>query len=150
MPAGDRYVEVPTEAMVAFLRSKGFAETTRHSRREVVYERSHHVDPRYKVLVYTSIAAGRATARARGADAIRVVAIFEGGNSTRGVAKTKRVFRTGTVDGVLARVLERMREAYVVCNQRVAQAVERVLPTQRADEVDEDAETQAHRDAVDD
>lgn len=123
MPAGDRYVEVPAEAMFEFLRSKGFFLAPVHrSRREIVYERSNHIDARYKVLVYTSIAQGNARARKLGADAIRVVAIWDDGRSTRGVAKTKRVFRTGTVEGVLARVHERMREAYAVCNRRISES----------------------------
>jgi hypothetical protein len=120
---GDRFVVVPAEAMFRFLEGKGFIRTSGVSRREVVYERRHHVDPRYVVLVYTSIAAGQNTARRRGGDAIRVVAIREGdrerGETNRGVAKTKRVFRTGTVEGVLARTLERMREAYAAINERV-------------------------------
>jgi len=125
MPAGDRYVEIPAETFFAFLEGKGFFRETGRSRREVVYGRAHARDPRYRVLVYTSVAAGNARARKLGADAIRVVAIFDSPGpwgAARGVFKGKRVFRTGTVDGVLLRVLERAREAYGVCNERVKEA----------------------------
>lgn len=119
MPAGDRYVEVPAAQMFAFLRERGFVEAPHRSRREVVYERAHDVDPRFKVLVYTSIARGMAEARCLGGDAIRVVPLFDNGRpgESRPVAKKlKRVFRTGTVAGVLNRTLERMREAYAILN----------------------------------
>jgi hypothetical protein len=115
------FVSVPAETFFAFLSGKGFVRCPdgRRSRREVVYERTNHNDGRYKVLVYTSIATGRARARACGKDAIRVVAIFEDGKGySRGAAKTKRVFRTGTVEGVLERTYQRMREAYAACNRQ--------------------------------
>lgn len=132
MPAGDRFVEVPADAMFSFLESKGFTRSDPglRSRREIVYERAHAKDTRFKVLVYTSIAAGCTRARGLGADAIRVCAIFEDPNGhphsragSRGVAKTKRVFRTGTVNGVLERMIERAREAYAVCNQQISRRV---------------------------
>lgn len=117
MPAGDRFVEVPAEVMFAFLESKGFKRVTNRSHVEVVYELEHIADTRYKVVVYTSIAAGSTTARKLGADAIRVVALYEPGNERRTEARSmKRVFRTGTVEGVLERTLERMREAYKMCS----------------------------------
>lgn len=119
MPAGDRYVEVPKEAMLSFLTARGFKDAPEHSRREIVYERSHHVDPRFRVLVYTSIARGDADARGLGKDAIRVVPIFINGNHRSPIAKKlQRVFRTGSVEKVLARTLERMREAYGIINNR--------------------------------
>ena len=121
MPAGDRFVPVPAEAMFSFLEGKGFRRSEGRSRSEVVFERAHHKDPRFKVLVYTSCSAAASRARKRGADAIRVVAIFEEpGHRGTGVAKTPRVFRTGSVEGVLERVLERARACYAVCNKRVA------------------------------
>lgn len=126
MSTGDRFVVVPSEEMFRFLDSKGFVRSSNRSRREVVYERTHAKDPRFKVLVYTSIAEGRGTARARGADAIRVVAIFESHERTHGVAKLPKVLRTAPpgepaarVAHVLERVLGRMREAYAVCNRRI-------------------------------
>jgi hypothetical protein len=115
-----RFVNVPADVMRAFLESKGFEPVTNRSKREVVYERPHARDTRFKVLVYTSIANGSTTARKVGADAIRVVALFEpGGEQQPQARKFKRVFRTGTVEGVLDRTLERMREAYAKCNAGV-------------------------------
>lgn len=119
MPAGDRYVDVPAEKMIAFLQSKGFVPALNRSRREVVYERSHARDPGYRVLVYTSIAQGNMTARKLGQDAIRVCAIYEDVGRSFGVAKLPRVFRTGSVDGVLERTYQRMREAYERCTKHL-------------------------------
>jgi hypothetical protein len=122
MPAGDRFVEVPAELLAKFLESKGFERGV--FGREVVYRRRHDKDPSFVVCVYTSISANGATqARGLGQDAIRVTAYQElspDGTSTRGVAKCQRVYRTGTVQGVLERTYGRMREAYAVCNQRIA------------------------------
>ncbi len=118
MPAGDRFVEVPADAMFAFLKSKGFTESKDRSRWEVVYEFRHKQDPRYRIFVYTSFSKNQSVARGLGKDAIRVVAIFEvnEGGSGRGI-KSYRVFRTGTVDGVLERMYQRMRQAYDLCNK---------------------------------
>jgi hypothetical protein len=122
-------VEVPAEAIVTFLKSKGFAErdATKVRGNEIVYERAHRADPRYKVLVYTSVRRGATRARPVGKDAIRVCAIFEEGRvlariardgaMTRGIWKGSRVHRTGTVEGVFARMLERMRTAYEACSK---------------------------------
>lgn len=116
----ERYVEVPAETLEAFLAGKGFERTEHH--REVVYVRRHHVDSRYRILIYTSIRVGASKARKKGADAIRVCATFTPTDvraPTRGVAKLPRVYRTGTVEGVLDRVMVRAREAYTVCNRHV-------------------------------
>jgi hypothetical protein len=120
MPAGDRFVVVPAVELEAFLQAKGF-ERGRH-RTEVVYRRRHHVDPRYVVCVYTSLTDGATVARDLGADAIRVVAYQElspDGSTSRGVAKTPKILRTGSVAKILDRILDRARVAYTVCNQRV-------------------------------
>lgn len=112
-------VVVPADTLVAFLKSKGFAERDMAKVRgsEIVYERSHKADTRYKVLIYTSVRRGSTVARAAGKDAIRVCAIFEDGSYSRGVCKLPRVHRTGTVEGVLERVLGRAREAYEACSK---------------------------------
>lgn len=115
-------MEVPSGRLFSFLEEKGFSLTVKY--REVVYVRAHHRDPRYKVLVYTSVRAGDAKARGCGVDAIRVCAVFEdvdmnGAPWSKGVAKLPKVLRTGTVEGVLERVLERAREAYSVINKRL-------------------------------
>lgn len=117
-----RYVEVPAEAIFTFLESKGFARCKEPSR-EVVYQREHHRDATYMIKVYTSVAAGNAKARGNGADAIRVVAVRypkEHPWRAYGVAKLPRVYRTGSVEKVFARTLERMRDAYAVCGRKIA------------------------------
>ena len=111
------YVEVPAESILAFLTTHGFTErdASKVKGNEIVYERGHKVDSRYKVLVYTSVRRGAQRARGLGKDAIRVCAIFEQGSDSRGLCKLPRVHRTGTVEGVLGRVLSRAREAYQKC-----------------------------------
>jgi hypothetical protein len=106
------YVEVSAKALEDFLASKGFTRGVQRS--EVVYDRVHHRCPHVTVRVYTSLRDGAERARACGKDAIRVVAFRRttDGRGDRGVAKATRVFRTGTVDGVLARLYERMRSTY--------------------------------------
>lgn len=79
----------------------------------------HHRDPAVVVRVCTSVARGQAFARRRGADAIRIFVFRDDGRSSRGVAKTVRVFRADTVEGVLDRVRERAREAYAAANEYV-------------------------------
>lgn len=128
MPAGDRFVSVPAETLFAFLESKGFVRSATRSGREVVYERPHRTDSRYKVLVYTSVTVGSMMARSRGADAIRVVALFERSADANGWTysdgrKMTRIFRTGSVEAILERLLERMREAYTRCNDAIINRV---------------------------
>lgn len=120
MPTGDRFVHVPAERLEGFLAAKGFERGV--FGREVVYRRRHERDPRFVVCVYTSIREGASSARGLGEDAIRVTAFEElEGGRTRGIAKCQRVFRTGSVEKILERILERAREAYAVCNRRIAE-----------------------------
>lgn len=116
------FVEVPSERLFARLRAAGFVEQDYPRDRqsgEVVFERKHDRDSRYRILVYTSVRRGSFTARGKGADAIRVCAIYLEGFTSRGVAKLPRVHRTGTVEDVLERVIDRARRAYAVCNERI-------------------------------
>lgn len=122
-----RFVEVPAERLESFLRSKGFERKVQF--REIVYERKHEKDPSYVVKVYTSIRESSTFARPKGADAIRVCAIqIVHFGKTRGVARLPKVLRTGSVDDVLARVLERMRTAYARCNEAIKRDRPRVIP----------------------
>jgi len=131
-------VEVPAEALFAFLASKGFEKVVH--RREVVFRRRHHNDRRFVVLVYTSVREGASRARKRGADAIRVCAVFTPEDESlpsRGVAKLPKVLRTSPpgepavrIAHVLERVAERMREAYAVVNKRVVEVREMNRPRQ--------------------
>lgn len=121
------YVEVPAESIRAKLKEMGFERVFHMRCGEEVYERCHHKDGAYVVRVYSSISDGAHSARGCGQDAIRVVAlrrVVNIGNwrrpyDWRGVAKTKRVHRTGTVEGVLGRMYERAREAYAVINEQL-------------------------------
>lgn len=121
------YIDVPAEAIRAALTSAGFRLMDQEGGtiyNEEVWFRAHTGDAKFAVKVYSSVKRGATGARACGADAIRVVAIRHAPGSKdplegqwKGLWKAKRVFRTGTVDGVIARMLERMREAYLACSQ---------------------------------
>lgn len=122
------YVQVPAEQLRAKLTEMGFSLAHDSFSREEIYERTHHRNPSYFVRVYSSIERGSRSARGCGEDAIRVVALrrvrtadWHEGKQWRidGIAKTKRIHRTGTVEGVLERLHERAREAYSVINQRL-------------------------------
>lgn len=122
MPAGSRYVEVSREKMEAMLKGAGFEVHAQAKGHEVVYRRRHHADPTMWVKVYTSLSKDASAARGCGEDAIRVVLVFE--NPRTGASgclyKCPRVYRTGSEQKVLDRLLERMREAYGAGGKRVA------------------------------
>ncbi len=127
---GSRFVEVPARAIRARLEAAGFTETVFFN--EVVFVLVHQrigargglVGCKHsEVKVYTSLSVDAGEARAVGTDAIRVVAIYERltPNRTKPFVKVlykgKRVHRTGTVEGVLDRLIERAREAYGAINE---------------------------------
>lgn len=112
-----RFVEVPAAAIRERLAAAGFRLLPMSSGEEV-YERAHDRDSRYVVKVYSSIQRGATGVRACGADAIRVVALLVTPRKTYPIFKSARVYRTGTVEGVLGRMIERAREAYATCNER--------------------------------
>ena len=112
-----RFVEVPASAIRQRLEAAGFHLIPAQYGEEI-YERAHDKDPKYTVKVYSSVRRGSPDARSCGADAIRVVAILTGSNGkTYPIHKGKRVYRTGTVEKVLERMIERAREAYARCNE---------------------------------
>jgi hypothetical protein len=115
-----RFVPVPATAIRSRLAGAGFTLIPA-ARGEEVYERKHDRDPRYVIHVFSSIQRGAEEVRDCGDDAIRVVALFVDGKfhsppRTVPIFKATRVYRTGTVDGVLDRMIERAREAYAACN----------------------------------
>jgi hypothetical protein len=115
------FVPVPATAIRSRLAAAGFSLLPA-SVGEEVYERPHNRDARYVVRIYSSIQRGAGEVRACGEDAIRVVALFVDGKfysppRTVPIFKAVRVFRTGTIDGVLDRLIERAREAYAACNE---------------------------------
>lgn len=123
MPKGDRYVEVSREKLEAMLQGAGFERHVQARGHEVVYRRQHHADPTMWVKVYTSLSVDASVARGCGEDAIRVVLVFENPrtNASGCLYKCSRVYRTGSEQKVLDRLLERMREAYGAGGKRVAE-----------------------------
>jgi hypothetical protein len=114
------YVEVPSAALFQRLEAAGF--TRGIIGREVTYTRAHARDERLSVVVYTSAAEGSQEARGCGEDAIRVVAAFTWLHKPTGERRRKnlyqaKVLRVTSIDGVLARTIEKAREAYQACNE---------------------------------
>ena len=120
-----RFVEVPAAAIRERLAGAGFVKEFDPDRRytEEVYLRHHDRDGRYVLKVYSSISLRRDVARGCGADAIRVVALLVTPNRTYPIFKAARVYRTGSVEKVLDRMIERAREAYAACNEHRRQHV---------------------------
>lgn len=108
-----RYVEINSEKLELFLQGKGFNRSLQHN--EVVY--SFAMSGARIVKVYTSIRVNDDTARGCGEDAIRVVAIYDNGNKSFGIAKLPRVYRTGSQEKVHQRVAERIDDAIKRCNE---------------------------------
>ncbi len=126
-----RYVEVPADAIRARLAEAGFKRITQGGREEV-YERRHDRNPLYAVKVYSSIASDAAAARGCGEDAIRVVAVrYQSMNhkpwEAKAIMGSIKVLRTAPekmapeerIKHVLDRMVERAREAYGNCNDRI-------------------------------
>lgn len=111
-----RFVQIPAAAVRERLAAAGF-ELMEATGGEEVYLRVHDKDDRYAIKVYTSIQRGETTVRSRGADAIRVVALFQPQSKVYPLFKSARVYRTGSVEGILNRMIERAREAYMRCNE---------------------------------
>jgi hypothetical protein len=113
------YVEVPAERLRKELTDHGF-ELLVPVGREEVYARRHHRDRSFVVKVYSSIARGAGTARSCGSDAIRVVVVRETTDGRIvGIWKGTRIHRSGSVDAVIKRMLDRMREGYGFVNERL-------------------------------
>jgi hypothetical protein len=117
-----RFVNVPADAVRDKLLAAGFTRTTEAWGNEEVYDRPHDRDAHYVVRVFSSIHSGAEEARQCGADAIRVVAVhtddrFRFPPRSIVIFKAARVFRTGTVEKVLGRMVDRAREAYSACNE---------------------------------
>lgn len=111
---GSRFVEVPAPAIRERLVGAGFRLLSTPGTEEV-YGRHHHVDGRYLIKVYSSVHRDRIAGC--GADAIRVVGLLVTEKKTYPIFKAQRVYRTGSVEKVLDRMIERAREAYAACNK---------------------------------
>lgn len=127
----ERFVKLDSVTFFAFFTAHGFERLpkTRNSGEEVVFIRRHNHNRNLMVKVYSSVKDGAGEARACGADAIRIVAIFDNGQRSFGVGKFPRIYRTAPPDmedderqvHVQKRVLDRMREAYARCNEWLKQ-----------------------------
>lgn len=111
-----RFVDVPAAAIRDRLAAAGF-KLLPANRGEEVYERAHDRDTRYTIKVYSSIQRGSEGVRRCGADAIRVVALLTASGKVYPIFKSARVYRTGSVEAVLERMIERSRAAYARCNE---------------------------------
>ena len=81
----------------------------RYGGRELVFSRK--VNDNTDVRVYTTISGGKA--RGKGKDSIRVTAVYTARDGkTRGLVKNRRVHRTGNVDAITDRMIERMRDVW--------------------------------------
>jgi hypothetical protein len=69
-------------------------------------------NPQVRVLVYSTIVEG--SVRAVGTDALRVCAVYRSKKDGReyGIVKATRVNRTGTVEAIVMRTKERIREVF--------------------------------------
>lgn len=87
---------------------------------ERIYTRHDGLPPGMKVQVYTTIIGDGEDVpievRASGKDAIRVCAVYVTKNGqTRGLSKETRVNRTGNIEDIAKRMIERMRKAWMTC-----------------------------------
>ncbi|MFA6094163.1 MAG: hypothetical protein WC986_14590 [Elusimicrobiota bacterium] len=114
------YVTVPFKTLSEFLAVKGFTQRPcRKPGAEIVM--SHPVAKGgvnahgLQVCIWTSVKDGQVDAAACGADAIRVTLVYfsPDGNSA-GVAHATKVLRTGTVEKVLERLIDRAREMWQI------------------------------------
>ena len=99
------------EALLAAFASKGFTIVAGGGNTETVVAFPVKGMERVEVRVYTSVVNG--SVRALGKDAIRATAVYtttEG--QVRGLASDARVFRTGTVDAIVERAVQRARDVY--------------------------------------
>ncbi len=118
------FIDVPAPALEGFLQSKGFVRAVRN--REVVYEKQSKVNSVVWMLVYTSVSNGATSVRSAGKDAIRVCVV---GRTTDGrswgIGRFPAVPRVHSVESVLRRTEERLREAAKRATEWIAQNAER-------------------------
>lgn len=111
------FVEITAEQIASKFAAAGFTRSVRRS--EVTYERAHS-NPKFRIVVYTSLTNGETVTRSKGSDAIRAALVMDHNGKTRGVTKTTRVNRTGTPDGVLERTIQRARDLWAEASKMTA------------------------------
>lgn len=103
------------------IEAAGFSLDKTRTRGELVFSRRVTMRdgselPNTDVVIYTTI--DGAEVRQLGEDAIRVCVVFkQDGKPGRGLAKDRRVFRTGTIEGIVERAKQRMRDAWATAKQ---------------------------------
>jgi hypothetical protein len=93
--------------------------------REAVYVFKHRKDPGLEVQVFTSVV-GSGEVRSKGADAIRVCLVYKNKAKQQNpeaeeakqydLGSECRVYRTGDIDAIVERTVQRAREAYMKAN----------------------------------
>lgn len=94
--------------------------------KEDVYVFQHRKDPGLEVQVFTSVTSG-GSVRAKGADAIRVCLVYKNKIKQKNpeaeearqydLGSACRVYRTGDIDNIVERTVERAREMYKAANE---------------------------------
>ena len=107
------YVEIPAQSIFEQMEEIGFSRFIHGN--EIVYTREHNAYPGLFIILYTSIKEGETSARDCGKDAIRVVTLFKKGEKEYAIGKFAKIYRTGSVESVLDRIIGRCREAYHHC-----------------------------------
>ncbi len=110
------YVAVPAGDLEKFLTDNKFERGQQGN--EVVFFRRSQRNPDVRIKVYTSIRIGQTAVRNAGKDSIKVCAVFENARKSFAVApKLQPVFRVTSVESVLARLKERIKEAAELANK---------------------------------
>ena len=100
----------------------GFVLKTGRDTTEDIYERDVPEVPGVRIVVFSSIYHG--AVRAIGTDAIRVAIVFtRRDGEDRFLLSETRVHRTGTIEGIVDRTLQRMRASFVGFRDRQRQGL---------------------------
>jgi hypothetical protein len=83
---------------------------------EEVYVRVHDRDARYSIKVYSAIERGATEVRLDLTHTLAVRALFDGSRKSETLFEVIWTHRTGGVEVVLDRMVERAQEAYAACN----------------------------------
>ena len=113
------YFSLDSARFEDFLCKLGFERCPTPQGKEIVYAKEHSANKDLVVKVFTSISNGQASARSVGADAVRIVALHNGGNRFYPVFKSVRVHRTTSQESIQERVLSRINEAFARCDEYI-------------------------------
>ena len=108
-------------SLEAMFSTAGFVKVSGETT-EDVYERQVPQVPGARIVVFSSVYHG--SARGNGADAIRVAVLYRRKDGVdRSLVSEGRVNRTGTVEGITSRTLDRMRSAYTGLRDRTTRGL---------------------------